>query len=132
MPSAVDYETMNVNELPAIWSPVQWELNNEERELELEDQARASLLWAVDVPEAVLRLLINEVEVQRIHEPPAGYDPDEQGEWNPELVTFAFRRHVHLEKVERDEEGLSVEYRVQELGHWRVEIDDEGASVERI
>ena len=42
MPIDMDPETMNVDELPGIWSPVQWELSEEERIMELEQQATAS------------------------------------------------------------------------------------------
>jgi len=45
MPSIIDPETIHANELPAIWSPVQWELTEEERVEEIEEQAKASLLW---------------------------------------------------------------------------------------
>ena len=57
MPSYIDPETMNVDKLPSIWSPVQWDLSEEERIQELHMQALASLLWTVDIPEAMLRLL---------------------------------------------------------------------------
>jgi len=56
MPIDIDPETMNVDKLPGIWSPVQWELTEEEHIQELDTQATASLLFAVDVPEAILRL----------------------------------------------------------------------------
>ncbi len=65
MPIDIDPETINADELPGIWSPVQWELTEEERIMELENQARSNLLYAVDVPEAILRLLLNETEVER-------------------------------------------------------------------
>ena len=50
MPSVIDPETMHVDDLPAIWSPVQWELSEKERVEEIETQARASLLWMIDAP----------------------------------------------------------------------------------
>jgi hypothetical protein len=31
MPSIIDPQTLYVDDLPAIWSPVQWELTEEER-----------------------------------------------------------------------------------------------------
>jgi hypothetical protein len=58
MPGVIDPETMNTDGLPGIWSPVQWKLTEEERIAELEAQTEASLLSAVDVPEAILRLLL--------------------------------------------------------------------------
>ena len=101
MPRYIDPETMNVDEMPGIWSPVQWELSEEERIQELHLQATASLLWAVDAPEAILRLLLSETAIERTLEPPTGYDPENQGEWDESLVTFGFRRSMELVKLER-------------------------------
>lgn len=39
MPGVIDPETMNAGTLPGIWSPVQWELSQEERIAELEAQS---------------------------------------------------------------------------------------------
>ena len=52
MPAFIDAEFMHVDELPGIWSPIQWDLTPEEKVAEVEEQARASLMAAVDVPEA--------------------------------------------------------------------------------
>ena len=60
MPGVIDPETMYTDDLPGIWSPVQWELSEEERREEIEQQAKASLLWSVSAPEAILRLLLVE------------------------------------------------------------------------
>jgi hypothetical protein len=60
MPSVIDPETMNVDKLPGVWSPVQWDLSEKERIEELDNQATASLLFSVDTPEAILRLLLDE------------------------------------------------------------------------
>lgn len=132
MPSIIDYETMNVDELPGIWSPVQWELTEDERIQELDNQAQASLLAVLDVPEAILRLLLNETDIERAFDPPPGYDPDQQGEWNPDLTTFQFKRPVKLIKVDRRRDSLYVEYRVADLGYWAVEIGEEQAQIYRI
>ena len=56
MPIDIDPETMNADDLPGIWSPVQWDLTEEERIEELHHQAQASLMWAIDIPEAILRM----------------------------------------------------------------------------
>ena len=80
MAGVINPETLYVDDLPGIWSPVQWELSDAERIKELDEQARASLLWAVDVPETILRLLLNETEIERAYEAPKGYDPEQQGE----------------------------------------------------
>jgi hypothetical protein len=132
MPGVIDHETMYVDDLPAIWSPVQWELTEEERNQEIEEQALASLLWSVDAPEAILRLLLSETEIQRAYEPPQGYEPDLQGDWNPSLVTFQFRKPLRLERVERESRRLSLVYDGGELGHWGFTIEEERVLIERL
>ena len=76
MPKIIDPETIYVDDLPGIWSPVQWELSGQELAQELEDQATASLLWAVDAPQTILRLLLSETGIERAYEPPEGYEPE--------------------------------------------------------
>lgn len=132
MPGVIDPETVYVDDLPGIWSPVQWELSEAERIHELEEQAKASLLAAVDVPEAILRLLLDETEIERAYEPPSGYDPDQQGEWDDSLVTFQFRRQIRLERVEREPDSISIEYNFGDLGYWILEFEPERVTIERI
>lgn len=132
MPGLIDPETMNVDELPGIWSPVQWDLSEDEHLAELEEQATASLLYAVDVPEAVLRLLLSETRIQRAYNPPRGYDPELQGEWDAELVTFEFKLPVQLVSVARQRDQLSIEYNFNELGRWVFEIGPESLHLYRI
>jgi len=122
MPRRIDPQTINVDKLPGIWSPVQWELSEDERLEELENQASASLLWTVDTPEAILRLFLNETDIKRTYDPPNGYDPEIQGEWDADLVTFQFMREIELVKVIREEDYLYVEYKVEDLGNWAIEI----------
>lgn len=132
MPSIIDPETTYVDDLPTVWSPVQWELTEEERIRELEEQATASLLWAADIPEAILRLALGETEIERAYEPPPNYDPETQGEWDESLVTFQFRRPIELMKVEREKDNLYVEYKFGELGYWAVEIEPEQVTIYRV
>lgn len=132
MPGVIDPETMNADGLPGIWSPVQWELTDEERAQELETQTTASLLWSVDVPEAILRLLLQETEIERLFEPPEDYDPSDQGEWDEELVTFGFRKPIKLIKVEREPNYLYLEYKFGDLGYWYIEIEPEKVTISRI
>jgi len=132
MPNVIDPETMNVDELPGIWSPVQWDLTEEERNHELEEQATASLLWAVDVPEAILRLLLDACDIERAFEPPKGYDPEQQGDWDDNLLTFQFKREIQLRKVEREKEYLYLEYKIEDLGYWAFEIQPEQISLYKI
>jgi len=42
MPSIIDTQALNVNELPAVWSPVQWDLTEDERVQELESSRRVA------------------------------------------------------------------------------------------
>ena len=132
MPGVIDPETMNAEDLPGIWSPVQWELDEEERNQELEAQATASLLWSVDVPEAILRLLLGETDIERLLEPPDDYDVETQGEWDPDLVTFGFQKPIKLTKVERDNNYLYIEYKFGDFGYWYFEIEPEKVTIGRI
>ncbi len=132
MPIDIDPETINVDELPGIWSPVQWELDENERIFELENQATASLLWSVDTPEAILRLLLMEHAIDRAFGPPDGYDPESQGEWNDELLTFKFKRPIRLIRSEREANYLYVEYDFGDLGQWAIEIEPDLVNISRL
>jgi hypothetical protein len=111
---------------------VQWELTEDERIHELETQATASLRWSVDVPEAILRLLLQETAIDRTFDPPEDYDPAVQGEWDAEIVTFSFNQPVKLIKVERDRNHLYLEYKIGDLGYWSIEIEPEKVTIERV
>jgi len=132
MTAVIIPETIQVDELPGIWQPVQWELDEDEHAAELEQQATASLLWAVDAPEAILRLLLDETAIERALEPPQGYDPEQQGEWDETLVTFAFKRRAKLETVERKGDSLVVIYNLEGAGYWELEITPERVVIQRI
>lgn len=132
MPSVIDPETMNVDRLPGVWSPVQWDLSEEERIEELDNQAAASLLFNVDAPEAILRLLLNEYQIERAIDPPGDYDPEKQGEWNPDLLTFQFSRSVKLVDIKREADRLYIEYNFEGLGYWAFEIEPESIQVYRL
>ena len=132
MPSVIDPETLYVDDLPAIWSPVQWELEEEERVKAVEEQATASLLWTMDAPEAILRLLLDETGIQRLYGPPPGYDPQEQGDWDKDLITFGPARSMKLESIERFPNRLELVYDFGNLGHWEFIIEAERVSIERI
>jgi len=132
MPSIFDPETMNIDELPGIWSPVQWELSEEERIQELQSQAIASLLWSVDAPEAILRLLLNETAIDRALVPPDGYDPEIQGEWDEGIVTFQFNRPIRLVHSEREQDYLYVEYNFDGLGNYALEVEPDRINITRL
>ena len=132
MPSIIDPQTIHVDELPPIWSPVQWELTEEERVEAVNEQATASLLWTMDAPEAILRLLLGETEIQRLYQAPEDYDPEEQGEWDKEILTFGPYRSMKLIEVERDPQFLRLVYNCGELGYWEFMIESEKVTIERI
>lgn len=132
MPNVIDPDAIPVSELPGIWSPVQWDLSEEEKQEELETQATASLLWAVDVPEAILRLLLNEHDIEPAFSPPSGYDPEQQGEWDENLLTYQFKRPIKLVKVEQLRDYLYLEYNLADLGYWSIEIRPEEVKISRI
>ena len=132
MPGVIDPETMNADGLPGIWSPVQWELTEDERVTELETQSTASLLWSVDVPEAILRLLLQETDIERLFEPPEGYESEAQGEWDNELVTFGFKKPIELLKIEREPNHLYLEYKLGDSGYWYFEIEPEKVTIQRV
>lgn len=132
MPGIIDPPAIHVDRLPTIWSPVQGELTEEERIEELEDQATASLLWASNAPEAILRLLLGETEIERALLPPDGYDEDQQGEWDPSVVTFAFKRPIRLEADRMEAEDRVLEYKLDGAGYWRIRAGLESVTLERI
>jgi hypothetical protein len=132
MPSIIDPGTIHVDELPPIWSPVQWELTEEERVDAINEQAVASLLWAMDAPEAVLRLLLSETEIKRLYQQPDDYDPVEQGQWDPEILTFGPYRPMKLIEVERERDYLRLVYNCGDLGYWEFVIEPESVTIERI
>lgn len=132
MPSIIDPQTIHVDELPAVWSPIQWELTDEERVEAIDEQSRASLLWIMDAPEAILRLLLGETEIQRLFQPPENYDPEEQGEWDGQLLTFGPYRPIKLIEAEREPDYLRLVYNFGDLGYWEFMIEPEKVTIERI
>jgi hypothetical protein len=131
MPGEIDVETIQVDELPTIWCPVQNELSEQEHARELEVQATASLLWAATVPEQVLRVLLAETAIDRALKPPEGYDPEIQGEWDPDQIVFAFRRHIQLVRQNRDSQRLVLEYKLEGAGYWAIEITPDSVRIDR-
>lgn len=132
MPVVIDTETLYVSDLTGIWSPVQWELTDAEREKEIESQATASLLWSVSIPETILRLLLDETDIERIYTPPEGYDPELQGEWDDSLVTFSFKRPIKFENIVREQDFLSMKLKVADFGYWAIEIEPGKVTIERL
>lgn len=132
MPAVIDPETISADNLPPVWSPVQWELTDEERITELEEQATASLLWVSDAPQAILRLLLGETAIGRAFEAPPGFDPEQQGEWDDKILTFEFDRPIELLRSERSPDRLYLEYKVADHGYWAFEIEAEEVRITRL
>ncbi|MBM3152633.1 MAG: hypothetical protein FJZ96_10620 [Chloroflexi bacterium] len=132
MPSIIDPETFYVDDLPTIWSPVQWELTDEQRVQAVEEQATASLLWTMDAPEAILRLLLGETAIQQLFSPPKDYNPGEQGDWDETLVTFGPLRAIKLESAQRTATCLELVYNFGEMGVWEFIIESERVTIQRI
>ena len=132
MPGFIDAEFIQVDDLPGIWSPIQWDLTAEERVAEVEEQARASLMAAIDVPEAILRSLLGEIDIVRAYGAPEGYDPEQQGEWDDQILTFQFKRPISLLRFERGNGCLTVQYDFHDLGKWQIEASEETFHLERI
>jgi hypothetical protein len=106
MPCVIDPEMMKTDGLPRIWSPVQLALTEEEHVEELDTHSKASLLWSMDIPEAILRPLLQETEIKRMLEPPEDYDPTLQGDRDLELVTVGFQYLIQLIKVVKEPNHL--------------------------
>lgn len=132
MPGVIDPETIHVDSLPGIWTPVQWEMTESERQTEVEHQAIASLLWSIDIPQAILRMLLSETRIERSYEPPPGYDADVQGDWNGELIAFKFKMPIRLDDVGRERDKLTLAFDFHELGYWCMEIEPEKVTIERL
>lgn len=131
MSGYLDPLTFPVLNVPAIWCPQkEKEMGNHLAE-SIEEQAQASLLASADIVEAVLRILDGETGIERVFNPPQGYNPEVQGDWDDQLVTFAFRRRVEKIREERDDELLRMEYRMEGCGQYSIEITAEGFSIEK-
>ena len=125
MPGIIDPFTTILTGLPGIWSTIPDELTPDERVAEIEAQAQASLLSAVDNPETILRLLLNECGIKRAFAPPEGYDPELQGGWDDSLLTFKFKHEIFVAKEVREPDYLYIEYDFGEFGNWAMEITPE-------
>ncbi len=132
MPGVIDPQTFHVDDLPGIWSPVQWEQTKEEQIIELETQAAASLMQSVDIPEAIIRLILNETEIEATRKPPDGYNEAEQGAWDEEIITFKFKKGIKLETLKRENDHLLAVYNFANNGTWAIEVTPNRMIIERI
>jgi hypothetical protein len=131
MSGYLDPLTFPVLDVPAIWCPQKEKVLGNPLATSIEEQAKASLLASADTVEAILRLLHGETAIDRVFEPPQGYNPDVQGEWDDDAVTFAFHRRVEKIREIRDEQSLLLEYQMEGCGRYRVEITPERFSIEK-
>ena len=132
MPSVIDHETIYVDQFPSVWSPLQEGLPPDQLKRELEHQATASLLWASPVPEQILRLLLNETAIERQLEPPEGFDPDAQGDWQSDRIAFGFEHPIKLVNEERSPDRLVLEYKLEGAGSWMLLISSEEVTIGRV
>jgi hypothetical protein len=131
MSGYLDPLTFPVLDVPAIWCPEKERLSGNPLATSIEEQAKASLLASADTVEAILRLLYDEAEIERVFEPPQGYNPEVQGDWDDHQVTFVFRRRVEKIGEERGNESLRMEYRLETCGQYRIEITPESFSIKK-
>ncbi len=87
MPIDIEPETINVD-TSRIWSPVQWELTEEEHIQELDTQAQPVYCSPWTCRSAARSC--NEYAIERLPPPPA-LTRTARG-WNDELLTFQFKR----------------------------------------
>jgi hypothetical protein len=73
--------------------------------------------------------MLSETAIARAFDPPQAYDPAQQGEWDPGLVTFVFARPIRLMSEERLQDRLALEYKLEGAGYWRVEITAESLTI---
>ncbi|NIM93892.1 MAG: hypothetical protein GTO18_09305 [Anaerolineales bacterium] len=96
------------------------------------NKTQASLIWAICIPEAILRLLLNEMAFERTLEPPPGYDPSVQGSWDETYATYTFRRAIRITEYSRDVNRLLVDYDFGSLGRWKVDIQPKEVTIRKI
>jgi hypothetical protein len=139
MPGAIDFETMDVDELTPVWWPSDAELTPEQYDSVVRQEARAHLLTMLGVPEAVLRLLVRETEVSRVardvvgqgdFEVEAETDAETDAEFPPD--SFEFSRPIVADTVEMTRDGLLVVYRLEGSGTWRMFLESERVTIERV
>ena len=139
MPGAIDFETMDVDDLTPVWWPSDAELTPEQYDSVVQQEARAHLLAMLGVPEAVLRLLVRETEVSRVARDVVGQgdfeveaegDAETDAEFPPD--SFEFSRPIVAETVEMTRNGLLVIYRLEGSGTWRMFLESERVTIERV
>jgi hypothetical protein len=154
MPGTIDFETMDVDELTPVWWPSDADLTPDQYDSVVQQEARAHLLTMLGVPEAILRLLVRETEVSRVARDVAGQDDGKWSDFEGEAAadadadadaaadaeseagfppdSFEFSRPIVAETVEMTRDGLLVIYRLEGSGTWRMFLESERVTIERV
>jgi hypothetical protein len=131
MPDGFDTETFPSHEFPAIWFYQKPPEDKRDFAAFVEHQAASGMLASTDILEAVLRLLLGLTEVEGVYDPPRGYDPEVQGEWDSDVLTFIFRRRVQKVGEDREDGEIRLEYQVETCGTFVVTIRGDSVHIER-
>jgi glucokinase len=75
--------------------------------------------------------LLGLTRVEGVYDPPSGYDPELQGDWDGSIMTFVFTRRIRKVAEIRTEKELELEYQVENQGTFRVVIREDGVSIEK-
>jgi hypothetical protein len=132
MTSEFDPLTFPTFSVPAIWTYQKPPEGGQEFGNYLEAQALNGLIGTSDIFEVMLRLLLGLTDIERIYEPPEEYDPEIQGEWDDSIITFAFTKKVKPVEERRGEGVLTSEYIVEGSGSYRVELEYEKLTIQKI
>jgi hypothetical protein len=127
----IDPLTFPTINLPAIWTPIKEKSEANPLALQIQEQARASLLLTADTIESILRLLLGETEVERVFTPPKGYDTELQGEWDNSAITFTFIRSIRIFSENRDPEQLKMQYEVEGRGIYNIILNKDGIEIKK-
>jgi len=132
MPISLSPDQLKLVQLPIVWSPAAAPAASPDGMPDWISLAQAGLLLAVSAPEAALRLFLQETEVEQVSEPPKGYDPIQQGEWDPQGAAYHFKRRIRMMRVEKIPDRLTVEYHFGDLGYWAVTIEADTVQIARV
>jgi hypothetical protein len=131
MPYAFDAQTFPTIDVPAVWCYQKPPADQAEFAGFVEQQAAGGLILSADTVESVLRLLLGLTRVEGVYDPPSGYDPELQGDWDGSILTFVFTRRIRKVAETRSEKELELEYQVENQGTFRVVIREDGVSIEK-
>jgi hypothetical protein len=131
MSPAFDAQTFPTIDVPAVWCYRKPPEERPEFAAFVEQQAVGGLLLSADPVEIVLRLMLGLTQVEGVYDPPPGYDPELQGEWDGDTLTFVFKRRIRKVGEVREYGAIRLEYQVQGSGTFQVVIEEEKVAIER-